>query len=302
MKYIAPLNNPATVEIPRPPYINGNVAAGLEGSFPPAESFEHPQREILAVIEGAGLTPTSTDLTQLKQAIDILAAGAGASSAVFIYNPVFPQVTVGGGVMSIAGSNGQIVLADGQTFIHRGGVLYNTNSFDLAARTFPLVASKTYHLRWRYNGGAPTLSCIDLSDGTYNPGVLAETDPGFDTTYDDMLIARVVTDASNDPTITALVNLDSIEKEHVSSGPATTIAEQGAQYQAVFDLNWSRTPIATLTATAGQSAGSRVNGYANLISGKVVTRYSVSAYVTTDFDIAPTSPWGEVLLQATAKR
>ena len=64
MKYVPPLG-----EAPNTPYIDGNPAAGIEGSIVPAASIEHDQREIVAVIEGAGLTPDSADLTQLTQAI-----------------------------------------------------------------------------------------------------------------------------------------------------------------------------------------------------------------------------------------
>jgi hypothetical protein len=64
MKYVPPLG-----EAPDTPYIDGNPAAGIEGSIVPAASIEHDQREIVAVIEGAGLTPDSADLTQLTQAI-----------------------------------------------------------------------------------------------------------------------------------------------------------------------------------------------------------------------------------------
>jgi len=57
------------------PYVTG-VPGVTPGSIPPAAAIEHPQREILAVIEGAGLTPSAADLTQLRQAIQsMIAAG-----------------------------------------------------------------------------------------------------------------------------------------------------------------------------------------------------------------------------------
>jgi hypothetical protein len=74
MDYYPPLNNPATEAVPRPPYLNGNAAAAIVGSYPPAESAEHPMREILAVIEAANIVPSKNDLTQLLQAIKILIA------------------------------------------------------------------------------------------------------------------------------------------------------------------------------------------------------------------------------------
>jgi hypothetical protein len=203
-------------------------------------------REILAVILAAGLTPADSDLTQLLQAIQIIAAGAGGTSAVFAYNPVFPEITSNGGVMSIAASNGQVVVAAGQQWIHRGGILYNSSSFSLAQRTLATVASKTYHLRWRHNAGSPTLSLFDLADGGYNPGGVAESDKMFDTTFDDMLIARVVTNTSNTPTVTALFNKNRL---------STTVAVSATNFQSPglntargdiqAALNWARVPTQT---------------------------------------------------------
>ncbi|MCP4392787.1 MAG: hypothetical protein GY804_00705 [Alphaproteobacteria bacterium] len=70
MKYIKPFN--ATEE--NAPYVNANPAEAIPGSIPPAEVFEHIQREILSVITDAGLTPDAEDLTQLNQAIATAAA------------------------------------------------------------------------------------------------------------------------------------------------------------------------------------------------------------------------------------
>ncbi|WP_201211743.1 hypothetical protein [Rhodocyclus purpureus] len=64
MKYVQPLGAAADA-----PYVDANPAAGIEGSAVPAAAIEHPMREIEAVITAAGLTPSSTELTQLLQAI-----------------------------------------------------------------------------------------------------------------------------------------------------------------------------------------------------------------------------------------
>ena len=56
------------------PYINANPAQGIEGSPVPAAAIEHPQREILNVIEKAGLVPDAANLEQLHQAILALIA------------------------------------------------------------------------------------------------------------------------------------------------------------------------------------------------------------------------------------
>lgn len=52
------------------PYINGNVAAGVEGSVPQAGAVEYPQRELLNIIREAGVyTPTNSDLTQVYDSL-----------------------------------------------------------------------------------------------------------------------------------------------------------------------------------------------------------------------------------------
>lgn len=53
-------------------YIDAVPAQGLEGSPVPAAAIEHPLREIVNVIEQAGLTPDGTDLTQLAQAVQAM--------------------------------------------------------------------------------------------------------------------------------------------------------------------------------------------------------------------------------------
>lgn len=72
MDYYPPRNTVPSDEDPRPDYFNGNPAAGQKGAIPPALALEHPQREILTVIEKANLVPSSADYTQLWQAIAIL--------------------------------------------------------------------------------------------------------------------------------------------------------------------------------------------------------------------------------------
>ncbi len=59
---------------PNASYAGKNVAAGKQGSKVPPGALEYPQREIMAVIAAANLAGTNTDLTQLLQAINILAA------------------------------------------------------------------------------------------------------------------------------------------------------------------------------------------------------------------------------------
>jgi hypothetical protein len=64
MRYQAPYG----VSDPNASYVNGNPATGVEGSIPPAAAFEEPQREIVAMISLAGLSPSDGDLQQLAKA------------------------------------------------------------------------------------------------------------------------------------------------------------------------------------------------------------------------------------------
>lgn len=72
MEYVPPING--NLADPDRSYVNANPGASVEGSIPAAESIEHTIREIVNVIEEAGLTPDGGDLTQLYQAIGALIA------------------------------------------------------------------------------------------------------------------------------------------------------------------------------------------------------------------------------------
>ena len=67
MKYAPPIGQEAQGEEAH--YVDGNPELGILGSPVPAAAIEQGQRELLHVIEQAGLTPSSEDLTQLFRAI-----------------------------------------------------------------------------------------------------------------------------------------------------------------------------------------------------------------------------------------
>lgn len=72
MKYYPPFG----ATDPNASYTNGNAAAGIKGSIPPAQGIEHTMRELVAVILAAGLTPDENNLTQLLTAINTLITNA----------------------------------------------------------------------------------------------------------------------------------------------------------------------------------------------------------------------------------
>ncbi len=64
MKYVQPIGAAEGAA-----YIDGDPTSGTEGSAVPAAAIEHPQREILAVLESAGIAPDPLVLNQLAAAI-----------------------------------------------------------------------------------------------------------------------------------------------------------------------------------------------------------------------------------------
>lgn len=245
MKYNAPYGSAD----PSAAYVDRNTPGAVSGSRPPAAAIEHPQREIMAVIESAGIAPSGSDLTQLLQAINHLIAaatgGAGDPNYVLMTQarvrlPIFPEVQASDGLIPVVSPGaGQVRVPAGYTFIHRGIFLVTTVQTDLATS-----ASKTYHLRW-----TPDLGFVlkDLADGTYNPGALAEGNAAFDSSYDNMLVARVVTNASNVPTVTNLVNKNRISAE----GNVTILATPfGGTTSTAVALNWARRPLVALKGSS----------------------------------------------------
>lgn len=212
-------------------------------------------------------------------------AGLGALFNLLLNQPIFPEVLGNTGLFTVSSpAGGTIRIAAGTQWTHRGAFLYTSVQTDLAT-----VANKTYHLRWdRTNGFA----LYDLSSGSYNPSAVAETDPTFDTTYDSMLVARVVTSAGNVSTITPLSNKNRLALSAELVG--TNIRNPGVN-GALFDfaqsLNWARTPtqrafnplqIATSASEPPQEdflIGAQPNATP---PGIVLTRYSLLQTVMCD--------------------
>src|SRR5262245_24006334 len=60
---------PFGIANPDAPYMNADPRLGFQGSIPPAQAIEHPQREIVAVIDASHLTRAEDDTTQLMHGI-----------------------------------------------------------------------------------------------------------------------------------------------------------------------------------------------------------------------------------------
>jgi Chaperone of endosialidase len=97
MQYLPPYG---VLNDPNAPYINGRPDLGELGSIPPAQCFEHPMREIVAVIAKSGFTPSGLDLTQLAQAVRSQALNYAedfgvANNLQVVYDPPILEYTDG---------------------------------------------------------------------------------------------------------------------------------------------------------------------------------------------------------------
>lgn len=274
MKYNAPYGSTD----PNAPYVDRNTPGAIAGSRVPAAAMEHPQREIMAVIAAAGLTPNPADLTQLLQAIqkiiDAATGGAGDANYVLMTQarnrlPIFPEVqTADGRLAVISPASGTVRIMPGYDFLHRG--IFNVTTVQ---QDFPTSPSKTYHLRWNPTDG---FALKDVAGLTYNPGSAPEISPAFDSTYDDMLIARVVTNPSNVAEITTLSNKQSLfatgEFPFVGYTFQDDVAPSGITNYRAVDLNWARIPFTAIQATTDVGPGEFNLGT------RPLSRYRIAVY------------------------
>jgi hypothetical protein len=96
MRYVAPYG----ISDPNAGYINGNPAAGIQGSIPPAEVFESPQRELVNFLGYSAWTPAADDLTQITkairgQAVNFIADTGAVNALVVTLTPTLAAYTVG---------------------------------------------------------------------------------------------------------------------------------------------------------------------------------------------------------------
>lgn len=208
--------------------------------------------------------------------------------------PLFPEVqTVTGKMGVVSPGTGSVVVPNGVAFLHRGIFLDNTDNYSAPQKTFATVANKTYHLRWTPLGG---FALKDLADGTYNPSVAPETDIIFDSTYDDMLIARVVTNGANVATVTDLANRERLAATFNLTGApvATNPGARSYSFTGTGTLGWGRTP--KMTSFDGQVCGNgpRLEGFAGWISSRNWTRYSITGTTMSDWYDADPVPVGLV--------
>lgn len=229
----------------------------------------------------AGLTRYATTAEAAARTINNAAVtplGLGALFDLLLNQPIFPEVAGDGTFTLTSPGAGQLRIAAGTQWTHRGAFSYTSVQTDLVT-----TASKTYHLRWNRTDG---FVLYDLASGTYNPSSVPETDVTFDTTYDNMLVARVVTSAGNVLTITSLANKDRLMSYARTTGSTTAIGAGSLAYSSSTPLNWARTPrtqVITGAVSADANPAASMDHYANIVDNIVATRYSVAGRVRTDW-------------------
>ena len=227
------------------------------------------QGQIKNIADEAGVASEQTgDHTVLKRAVIELINAAIAQldppedpdlSAFVTINqarsrlPIFPDVLHSDGHLgTFSPATGVVRVPAGRDFLHRGIFIVTTSEVNLNTD-----ASKTYHLRWNRNDG---FVLRDLASGTYNPGTLPEAHPSFDSTYDDMLVARVIANSSNVVTVTNLLNKPDLFSVIDVNG--VNLANSGANnalFRFQVDYNWARTPKVVPTLLTKFRSGSWPN-------------------------------------------
>ncbi|MDB5582844.1 MAG: hypothetical protein JWR80_8020 [Bradyrhizobium sp.] len=225
MKY----NPPFGSGNPNAPYVDRNTPNAQSGSKVPAAAVEDPQREIVRVITGADLTPDGNSTTQLWEALQILLDGVRTEL------PIYPNCRNEDGMFGVLSpATGTIRVPAGVVFVIRGARRYVTEQVNL-----PTTASKVYHLRWNKTDG---FALYNLASAGYNPGSLAEDHASFDSTFDDMLVARVVTNGSNVPVTTNLTNKPKLAQKTLRLDAVAQALSYSVLPASAVVLNWARTP------------------------------------------------------------
>lgn len=260
---------------PNASYVNGNPSTGTQGSIIPAGAIEQDQRELVNAILGAGLTPSSTDVTQLYQAMLIggFSVAGGTPNAIIATLGTSPGAYKTGQIvrLKITSTNTGPVTVN----VNNLGVKSIVNSAGAALGAGALALGAVVELR--YDG-----TNFQLSSATGSSGILYGTDTGTANAVQSTIagvpatlvagaaffIKKAASANTGAMTVTingtigpyALINAD---------GSAIVSGEIGSGYlmQMVFDGTSMRfmngattTAVGSLTANAGEGIG--VNGSA----------------------------------------
>ncbi|WP_253825699.1 phage tail protein [Vibrio sp. RE86] len=165
-----------------------------------------------------------------------------AQEASLVKLPHYPEIMTVNNQLDISLVGTTITVADNQVVRLYGWKDFNTT--DLQTKSFEIDLAKTYHLRFTEDHA---LELKDLSDVGYNPTSKAETDPSFDSAYDDMLLAKIETG-----TLTPLINKHELHAEMQMVGMNTNPVHPAR----IFTYNWARTPFQVEGLIIGMNAHS----------------------------------------------
>lgn len=232
----------------------------------------------------------TTVVTAIQNMIDAATGGGGGGAYVLMTQararmPIFPIVdNVAGHFGMVSPGTGQVRIPAGVNFLHRG--IFTLTS---AQTDFATDPNKTYHVRWNPTDG---FAIKDLAGILYNPSALAETNILFDSTYDDMLVARVITNSSNVPTIVNLVNRDRLLARAEQAATMSVPNTNGATGTTTFTHGWARTPIVTPYIKAvqvsknpggGEFTGPDTHDHDMSITISAATRYLTTLACARDY-------------------
>lgn len=260
--------------------------------------FHRLEAELGNVITYAGLTPSDADFSQVRKAIVALieaATGGGETENYLLLNqatarlPIYPEVQSADGRINFTQpAAGTVRMPGGVNLLHRGISVVTTSQTD-----FETLASRVYHLRWSPQNG---FQLKLLTDPTYNPNSYPETHAEFDSTFDDVLLARVVTNSGNVATVTSLANKHDLRASGELDTAMTNaefdndvLPSQISKFRTI-SLNWARSPQAYMTAANDIRADHREATGAGFfgefsIGVRTESRYAIAVWGQGDIDI-----------------
>ena len=132
---------------------SGNPSLNVRGTFGSAAFFNAVQEELTGVIEGAGLTLSGADNTQLRAAI--LSMIAAAASSVIVNSVTFEGTVANGHVVRWDAANNRFAkaIADGTANNRAAGIADVTNARVYAFGECPLFSGLTPGLRYFLDAG-----------------------------------------------------------------------------------------------------------------------------------------------------
>ncbi|WP_029236246.1 pyocin knob domain-containing protein, partial [Vibrio coralliilyticus] len=141
--------------------------------------------------------------------------------------PIYPEIKTDGNVVSLKLTGTELTVYNNPVYFY-GWQLHRINPTGIK---FTVDLSKTYHLRFSIQSG---LELKDVTDATYNPSSKAEMDASFDSTHDDMLLAKIETG-----TLIPLINKPELYADMQMVG----VSNNPDHPDRIFSYNWARTPV-----------------------------------------------------------